>query len=61
MNERDKDIVDIRRERDELAKLVLRLCSKLKRYATNDLGSEGLIETSRNYLKRKGLDGGLLR
>lgn len=62
MNERDKDIVDIRIERDDCAALLRRLL-----HATRDGQSFELLQASRlreraqNYLKRKGLEGSPFR
>lgn len=65
MNERDKDIVDIRKERDDCAGLLRRFIyatrpSSVQQYATPK-AVEKLREQASGYLKRKGPEGSPLR
>ena len=67
MNERDKDITDIRKERDNLAALLRRFIHATRpREAVTLLHEpqstvDDLREKAANYLKRKGLDGSPLK
>jgi hypothetical protein len=59
MNERDKDITDIRKERDNLALLLQRLIHASREPQT--LTVQKIINQANGYLKRSGLEGSILR
>lgn len=61
MSEQEKDFTDVRKERDDLAILLRRFIHATRPEAKAPRTVENLRGVAANYLKRKGLEGSILR